>query len=217
MLSTRAPADEPNCSCGSGRVFGCIASEPQVHLTSYHIHTPSIARMQTNFPPATRLHRILKPNGALVASLHDVGYWGDGFHARGACRWVDTTRECSSSTTAPPLTKAEARRPTFPSGGYASTGAARLISSASSQQASDWTIGAPGRRGLLREAAPSLDPHLADLESPSSDVRETSAASRGRQLAYEEPKHMTDCLRSLNARLTQADAARDHRPYDIRP
>lgn len=53
--------------------------------------------------------------------------------------------------------------------------------------------------------APSLTP--ADLESPCSDTRETAAALRGRQLAYEELEHLTAYVQSLKAHVTRAEAS----------
>jgi len=232
--------------CGSGRVPGCFASEPQVHLTGCDIHQPSIAWMQANFAPDIRLfansetpplpeaddtfdliycgsvfshltawapwlmelHRILKPGGALVASLHGVGYWSEGFHGARGVPWdedntgmlVEHYGTSFDDGWGPAVYVSEwwvrehwgrmldVER--FEPTGFG-------LDDRSTGQA--WTI---ARKPRIDRSMPP-----AALESPSSDVRETTSALRGRQLAYEELKNMTDYVRSLNARLTQVEAA----------
>lgn len=182
---------------------------PEADDTFDLIYCASVFSHVTNWAPwLLELRRILKPGGALVASLHRVGYWAEGFHGARGVPWDDDNTGMLvehygskfDDGWGPAVYVSEwwvrehwgraFNIERFEPIGFA------LPSTVSGGQA--WLIARKPRttQSLTR----------ADLESPSSDIRETAAALRTRQLAYEELQHLTEYARSLAAQLTRAEA-----------
>lgn len=191
------------------------ANEPSPPLPEHDdtfdlIYCVSVFSHVTDWAPwLLDLRRILKPGGALVASFHGSGFWTEGFHGARGIPWdEDNTGMLIQHYGS-----------TFDDG----WGPAVYLS--------EWWIrehwgrafeierieptgfGLPSNPGVgqgwvvARKPmdATSLTP--SDIESTASDIRETTAALRGRQLAYEEVGFLADYVRSLTAQMARSTPA----------
>lgn len=173
------------------------------------IYCGSVFSHLTDWAPwLLELNRILKPDGALIASVHGIGYWKQGFHGARGVPWdedntgmlVEHYGTSFDDGWGPAVYLSEwwvrehwgrvLEIDRFEPTGFG-------VDDTSSGQA--WVV---ARKRQVDRAILA-----ADLEAPADDVREITAALRGRQLAYEELQHMTDYMRSLNAQLVAANAA----------
>jgi len=167
---------------------------PEADNTFDLIYCGSVFSHLTDWAPwLLELRRILKPGGVLVASIHGKGFWNNGLHGIRGILWdedhtgmlVERYGDSFDDSWGPAVYVSEwwvrehwgraldieRFEPTgFGLPGDSTTGQAWLVA-------------------RKPETAPALTP--ADLEAPSPDVRETHAALRGRQLAYEEIEHVT--------------------------
>jgi SAM-dependent methyltransferase len=183
---------------------------PEADDTFDLIYCGSVFSHLTAWAPwLLELRRVLKPGGALVASVHGEGYWSEGFHGARGVRWdedntgmlVEHYGSTFEDSWGPAVYVSEwwvrehwgraLNIERFEPAGFA------LPGTLSGGQA--WLI--------ARKPAKSRLLTTADLESPSSDIRETAAALRGRQLAYEEIEHLIAYMRSLTAQLTRAQVS----------
>jgi len=230
--------------CGSGRVLQHFAAEQGLHLTGCDIHHPSIAWLETNFPPTVRLYansetpplpevndtfdliycgsvfshltewapwllelsRVLKPGGALVASFHGVGYWSEGFHGARGVPWDENNTGMLVEHYGTSFDDGWGPA-VYVSEWWVREHWGRAIDIERFEPAGFGLPGNPstGQAWLIARKpaqAKSLTP--SDLEIPSNDIRETGAALRGRQLAYEEIEHLVNYLRSSPQGQTEA-------------
>ena len=179
---------------------------PEADDTFDLIYCGSVFSHLTEWAPwLLELRRILKPGGALVASFHGVGYWSEGFHGARGVPWdedntgmlVEHYGTSFDDGWGPAVyvsewwvrehwgraLNIERFEPTGFGLGHTNSGQAWLIA-------------------RKPPTARSLTP--SDLEAPSSDVRETAAALRGRQLVYDEIEQLTNYLRSSPNGQTEA-------------
>lgn len=176
---------------------------PEADDTFDLIYCGSVFSHLTNWAPwLLELRRVLKPGGALVASLHGAGYWNIGFHGARGVPWdedntgllVEHYGTSFDDNWGPAVYVSEwwvrehwgqaLNIERFEPTGFG-------LSDTSSGQA--W---------LIARKPPKAQPLTpSDLESPSADVRETAAALRGRQLAYDEIEHLTGYMRSLEVQV----------------
>jgi SAM-dependent methyltransferase len=162
---------------------------PEADDTFDLIYCGSVFSHLTDWAPwLLELRRILKPGGALVASLHGRGFWEEGFHGTRGVPWeedhtgllVEHYGSMFDDSWGPAVyvsewwvrehwgraLEIERFEPTgFGIPDNPSAGQAWLIARKPDQASS---LTAP------------------ELESPGTDARETTGALRGRQLAYEE-------------------------------
>jgi SAM-dependent methyltransferase len=172
---------------------------PEADDTFDLIYCGSVFSHLTNWAPwLLELRRILKPGGALVASIHGEGYWNMGVHGARGMPWdedntgllVEHYGTSFADSWGPAVYVSEwwvrehwgraLNIDRFEPTGFG-------INDTTSGQA--WLI---ARKPLAGQPlAPS------DIETPASDPREATAALRGQQLAYEELEQITDYTRSL--------------------
>jgi len=163
------------------------------------VYCGSVFSHLTDWAPwLLELRRILKPGGALVASLHGRGFWDEGFHGARGVPWDEDNTGML----------VEHYGSTFDDGWGPAVYVSEWWVREHWGRAFDIERFEPAGFGLpdnpsvgqawlvARKPAqyPSLTP--SELESLSTDARETSAALRGRQLAYEEVEHLANYLRS---------------------
>jgi SAM-dependent methyltransferase len=179
---------------------------PEADDTFDLIYCGSVFSHLTNWAPwLLELCRILKPRGVLVASFHGRGFWREGFHGARGVPWdedntgmlVEHYGSGFDDAWGPAVYVSEwwirehwgrvLNIGRFESAGFS------LPEGSTSGQA--WLVAR--KPTSVRSLRPS------DLQAPSTDMRETSAALRGRQLAYEEVAHLTKCLQSISAERTQ--------------
>ena len=176
---------------------------PEADDTFDLVYCGSVFSHLTNWAPwLLELRRVLKPGGALVASLHGEGYWSIGFHGTRGVPWdenntgllVEHYGTSFDDNWGPAVYVSEwwVREhwgrvldiERFEATGFG-------LSDTSSGQA--WLIAR--KPSVTQLLTPS------DLEKPSSDPRETASALRGQQLAYEELGHLTGYMRSLETQV----------------
>ena len=186
---------------------------PEPDETFDLIYCGSVFSHLTDWAPwLLELRRVLKTGGALVASLHGRGFWDVGFHGARGVQWdedntgmlVEHYGSMFDDSWGPAVYVSEwwVREhwgraldiERFEPAGFGRPGNPR------SGQA--WLVAR--KRADGQSLAPS------DLESPSTDARETAAALRGRQLAYEEVEHLTNYVRSVSHAQTQPQPASVH-------
>ena len=173
---------------------------PESDETFDLVYCSSVFSHLTDWAPwLLELRRVLKPGGILVASLHGRGFWDLGFHGAHGAPWdedstgilVEQYGDKFDDSWGPAVYVSEwwvrehwgraldieRFEPTgFGQPDNPSTGQAWLVAR---------------KRTSTQPLAP------ADLESPSTDPRETAAAIRGQRLAYEEVEHLTSYVRSI--------------------
>jgi SAM-dependent methyltransferase len=186
---------------------------PEENDTFDLIYCGSVFSHLTDWAPwLLELRRILKPGGALVASLHGRGFWEEGVHGKRGVPWDEDHTGML----------VEHYGSTFDD----SWGPAVYVS--------EWWIrehwgraleierfeptgfGLPdnpssGQGWLVARKPEHASPLTApELEAPGTDARETTAALRGRQLAYEEigqlaneAKHLRSEWGRLNTLLSE--------------
>lgn len=168
------------------------------------IYCGSVFSHLTNWAPwLLELRRILKPGGALVASLHGEGYWSMGVHGARGVPWdedntgllVEHYGTSFEDSWGPAVYVSEwwvrehwgraMNIERFEPTGFG------LSDNSTTGQA--WLI--------ARKPSAAQPLTSSDLEISSSDPREAPAALRGQQLAYEEfeqfQQQITDYTRSL--------------------
>lgn len=176
------------------------------------IYCGSVFSHLTDWAPwVLELRRVLKPGGALVASFHGRGFWDEGFHGARGVPWdgeatgmlVEHYGSTFDDGWGPAVYVSEwwvrdhwgraVDIERFEPVGFGSP--------ANPDAGQAWVLARKPK--LPRPLSPS------DLESPSSDMRETTSALRGRQLAYEEIEHLTQYMRSITAQMSQPDGPVD--------
>ena len=176
---------------------------PEVDDTFDLIYCGSVFSHLTNWAPwLLELRRVLKPGGALVASIHGEGYWSMGVHGARGVPWdedntgllVEHYGTSFEDSWGPAVYVSEwwvrehwgrvLNIDRFEPTGFG-------MSDTSSGQA--WLI--------ARKPSTAQPLTSSDLETPASDPREATAALRGQQLAYEELEHITGYTRSLQGQV----------------
>lgn len=172
---------------------------PEAEAAFDLIYCGSVFSHLTDWAPwLLELRRVLKTGGALVASIHGSGFWDEGFHGARGVPWdeddtgmlVEHYGSKFDDSWGPAVYVSEwwVREHwgrAFEIERYEPTGFG-LPGNPRAGQA--WLV---ARKPASRQ---TLTP--ADLESPSADAREATAAMRGRQLAYEEVEHLANYLRA---------------------
>jgi SAM-dependent methyltransferase len=174
---------------------------PEADASFDVIYCGSVFSHVTEWAPwLLELRRILKPGGVLVASLHGRGFWHLGFHGDRGVPWdeddtgmlVEHYGDSFDDGWGPAVYVSEwwVREHwgrALDISRFEPTGFGMRDNPAAGQA---WVV---ARKPVNASALT-----VADLESPSTDARETTAALRGRQLAYEEVEDIANYARSLS-------------------
>jgi SAM-dependent methyltransferase len=173
---------------------------PESNDTFDLVYGGSVFSHLTDWAPwLLELRRILKPGGALVASFHGRGFWGEGFHGSRGVPWdedltgilVEHYGSSFEDGWGPAVYMSEwwVREHwgrAFGIDRFEPVGFGMPDTATAGQ---GWLV---ARKPVRAQPLTS-----SDLEAPSPDSRELGAALRGRQLAYEEIEHLTGYLRSV--------------------
>jgi SAM-dependent methyltransferase len=172
---------------------------PEADETFDLVYCGSVFSHLTDWAPwLLELRRVLKTGGALVASLHGSGFWDEGFHGARGVPWdedntgmlVEHYGSKFDDSWGPAV---------YVSEWWVREHWGRALEIERYEPAGFGLPGNPsaGQAWLVaRKPAGHETLAPADLESASADARETTAAVRGRQLAYEEVEHLADFLRA---------------------
>jgi SAM-dependent methyltransferase len=184
---------------------------PEPDNTYDLVYCGSVFSHLTNWAPwLLELRRILRPGGALVASFHGMGFWDQGFHGSRGVPWSED--ETGILIEHYGSTFDEGWGPAvYMSDWWVREHWGRALDIERLEPAGFGITGNhTGGQGWMvgRKPADTVAATASELELPSSDPRETMAALRGRQLAYEEIGHLTAYLRSVTAQLRRAEDPR---------
>ncbi len=195
---------------------GAMPPLPEADDTFDLIYCGSVFSHLTQWSPwVLELRRILKPGGVLVASLHGRGFWDMGLHGARGVPWdedntgllVEYYGSRFEDSWGPAVYVSEwwlrehwGRA--FDIERFEPTGYALPDNPVAGQA---WVV--------ARKPQDVKTLTLVDLESPSADTRETSAALRGLRLSYEEVEklrlHQSEQTHRLEAQVAEIAALRD--------